>query len=49
VRAELADAIAAIRGANYLPSNAVNPTQMWLDFDATTIVNGCTVRPPTQP
>ena len=37
MRAELADAIAAIRGANYLPSNAVNPTQMWLDFDATTI------------
>ena len=28
---------AGIRGVNYLPSNAVNPTQMWLDFDAGTI------------
>jgi hypothetical protein len=26
-----------LRGANYLPSNAVNATQMWLDFDASTI------------
>lgn len=26
-----------IRGAVYLPSNAVNPTQMWQDFDRATI------------
>jgi hypothetical protein len=26
-----------IRGVNYVPSNAVNATQMWLDFDAGTV------------
>jgi hypothetical protein len=26
-----------IRGVNYLPATAVNPTQMWSDFDAATI------------
>jgi len=26
-----------VRGVNYVPSNAVNATQMWLDFDAATI------------
>jgi hypothetical protein len=26
-----------IRGVNYVPSNAVNATQMWLDFDTATI------------
>jgi hypothetical protein len=26
-----------IRGANYVPSNAVNATEMWLEFDAATI------------
>jgi hypothetical protein len=35
--ADLAGRIEAIRGVNYLPSNAVNPTQMWSDFDAATI------------
>jgi len=29
--------VEAIRGVNYLPSNAVNPTQMCLEFDAATI------------
>ncbi len=28
---------AGIRGVNYLPSNAVNPTQMWLELDEATI------------
>jgi len=37
VSADLTGRIEAIRGVNYLPSNAVNPTQMWLDFDAATI------------
>jgi hypothetical protein len=27
----------SIRGVNYVPSNAVNATQMWLEFDAETI------------
>lgn len=34
---DLATTIEAIRGVNYVPSNAVNATQMWLDFDAVTI------------
>jgi plasmid stabilization system protein ParE len=34
---ELAGRIEAIRGVNYVPSNAVNATQMWLEFDAVTI------------
>jgi hypothetical protein len=29
--------VESIRGVNYLPSNAVNPTQMWLEFDPATI------------
>ncbi len=29
--------IESIRGVNYIPSNAVNPTQMWLEFDPATI------------
>jgi hypothetical protein len=40
VRAVKADAIGRIevvRGANYVPSNAVNPTQMWTEFDPATI------------
>ncbi len=28
---------ADIRGVNYVPSNAVNATEMWLEFDAATI------------
>ena len=27
----------AVRGVNYVPSNAVNPTQMWSELDAATI------------
>ncbi len=33
----LFDRIASIRGANYVPSNAVNDTQFWEEFDLTTI------------
>ncbi|MCC7448689.1 MAG: 1,4-beta-xylanase [Anaerolineae bacterium] len=33
----LATRIANIRGANYVPSNAVNDTQFWEEFDLTTI------------
>jgi hypothetical protein len=33
----LIEGIAGIRGANYLPSNAVNPTQMWTEFDSAVI------------
>jgi hypothetical protein len=29
--------VEAIRGVNYVPSNAVNATEMWLEFDAATI------------
>jgi hypothetical protein len=29
--------IESIRGVNYVPSNAVNATQMWVDFDRVTI------------
>lgn len=35
--ADLASRFAAIRGVNYVPSNAVNATQMWLAFDPVTI------------
>jgi hypothetical protein len=34
---DLSSPFEAIRGVNYVPSNAVNATQMWLDFDAGTI------------
>jgi hypothetical protein len=37
VRVDPTSPIEAIRGVNYVPSNAVNATQMWLDFDAVTI------------
>jgi hypothetical protein len=37
VTAEVTSPVESIRGVNYLPSNAVNATQMWLDFDAATI------------
>lgn len=30
-------AVEGIRGANYLPSDAVNPTQMWMEFDRAVI------------
>jgi hypothetical protein len=33
VSTDLAREIARIRGANYIPSNAANATQMWLDLD----------------
>ena len=33
----LADRVAGIRGANYVPSNAVNDTQFWEEFDLATI------------
>lgn len=33
----LADRVSNIRGANYVPSNAVNNTQMWEEFDLQTI------------
>jgi hypothetical protein len=37
VNTDLAREIARIRGANYVPSNAANATQMWLDLDVATI------------
>jgi hypothetical protein len=37
VTAKPAYTFACIRGVNYLPSNAVNPTQMWLDLDTAVI------------
>jgi hypothetical protein len=37
VTADLTSLIASIRGINYVPSNAVNATQMWLEFDPATI------------
>jgi hypothetical protein len=37
VNADLAGRVEAIRGVNYVPSNAVNATQMWLEFDAATV------------
>jgi hypothetical protein len=33
----LPDTLELVRGANYLPSNAVNPTQMWTEFDVAAI------------
>jgi hypothetical protein len=33
----LACRVETIRGVDYVPSNAVNATQMWLEFDAATI------------
>jgi len=35
--ADLAERFEAIRGVNYVPSNSVNATQMWLEFDPVTI------------
>jgi len=37
VQPERARSFAEVRGVNYLPSSAVNPTEMWLEFDETTI------------
>ncbi len=37
IKQSLDEQIASIRGANYVPSNAVNDTQFWEDFDLTTI------------
>jgi hypothetical protein len=34
---EVTSRIESIRGVNYVPSNAVNATQMWLEFDPATI------------
>jgi hypothetical protein len=36
-QSDLAGRIAGIRGANYVPSSAVNATQMWAEFDPATI------------
>ena len=36
-RDELPIEIELVRGATYVPSNAVNPTQMWTEFDPVTI------------
>jgi plasmid stabilization system protein ParE len=33
MNADLTKRIEGLRGANYVPSSAVNPTQMWTDFD----------------
>jgi hypothetical protein len=33
----MADRIAGIRGANYVPSDAVNDTQQWAEFDPVTV------------
>jgi hypothetical protein len=37
VTGDMVHRVESIRGVNYVPSNAVNPTQMWQEFDPATI------------